>query len=44
MDRAAADAYADQGVDRLVVSAASADLAGQLRQLEEFATLHGLRT
>ncbi len=43
MDRVAVEAYAGLGVDRLVVSAASGGLAGQLRQLEDFAALHGLR-
>jgi probable F420-dependent oxidoreductase len=38
-----ADAYAAQGVDRLVVGTTSTDLDEQLRQLEAFATLHGLR-
>jgi len=33
---------ADQGVDRLVVSASSPDLAEQLRQLEAFGTRHDL--
>jgi probable F420-dependent oxidoreductase len=37
------EAYAAQGVDRLVVNVSSTDLDGQLRQLEAFATLHGLR-
>lgn len=43
MDRSDVDAYAAQGVDRLVVGPNSADLSEQLRQLEAFATLHGLR-
>jgi hypothetical protein len=38
-----AEAYAAQGVDRLVVGTTSTDLNEQLRQLEAFATLHGLR-
>jgi probable F420-dependent oxidoreductase len=38
-----AEAYAAQGVDRLVVSTTSTDLNDQLRQLEAFATRHGLR-
>lgn len=38
-----AEDYAAQGVDRLVVVTTSADLNEQLRQLEAFATLHGLR-
>ncbi|HUB38535.1 MAG TPA: TIGR03619 family F420-dependent LLM class oxidoreductase [Streptosporangiaceae bacterium] len=37
------EAYAAQGVDRLVVGTTSGDLDEQLRQLEAFATLHGLR-
>jgi probable F420-dependent oxidoreductase len=37
------EAYAAQGVDRLVVGTNSADLDEQLRQLEAFATRHGLR-
>jgi probable F420-dependent oxidoreductase len=36
------EAYAAQGVDRLVVSTTSADLDEQLRQLEAFAVRHGL--
>jgi probable F420-dependent oxidoreductase len=43
MDRSGAEAYAAQGVDRLVVGTSSTDLNEQLRQLEAFATLHGLR-
>src|SRR6516225_3051130 len=43
MERSGAEAYAAQGVDRLVVSTTSTDLNEQLRQLEAFATLHGLR-
>jgi hypothetical protein len=43
MDRSGAEAHAAQGVDRLVVGTTSTDLNEQLRQLEAFATLHGLR-
>src|SRR5262249_42291917 len=43
MEPSGAEAYAAQGVDRLVVSTTSTDLDEQLRQLEAFATLHGLR-
>jgi hypothetical protein len=43
LERSRAEAYAAQGVDRLVVGATSTDLNEQLRQLEAFATLHGLR-
>jgi probable F420-dependent oxidoreductase len=43
MERSGAEAYAAQGVDRLVVGTTSADLNEQLRQLEAFATRHGLR-
>jgi probable F420-dependent oxidoreductase len=43
MDRGDVEAYAGQGVDRLVLGTSAGDLTGQLRQLEEFATLHGLR-
>ncbi len=43
MEPTAAEAYAAQGVDRLVVSTTSTDLNDQLRQLEAFATRHGLR-
>jgi probable F420-dependent oxidoreductase len=43
LDRGGAEAYAAQGVDRLVVGTTSAGLDAQLRQLEAFATLHGLR-
>ncbi len=42
MERSGVEAYAAQGVDRLVVSTTSADLDEQLRRLEAFATLHGL--
>jgi luciferase-like monooxygenase len=38
-----AEVLAAQGVDRIVVGATSADLTEQLRQLEAFATRHGLR-
>ena len=43
MDRSGAEAYAAQGVDRLVVGTTSTDRSEQLRQLEAFATLHDLR-
>ena len=43
MQRSDAEAYAAQGVDRLVVGTTATDLNEQLRQLEAFATLHGLR-
>jgi hypothetical protein len=43
MERSGVEAYAAQGVDRLVVGTTSTDLNEQLRQLEAFATLHGLR-
>jgi hypothetical protein len=43
LERSGAEAYAAQGADRLVVGPTSADLNEQLRQLEAFATLHGLR-
>lgn len=43
MERSDAEAHAAQGVDRLVVGTTSTDLNEQLRQLEAFATLHGLR-
>lgn len=43
LEPSGAEAYAAQGVDRLVVSSTSADLNEQLRQLEAFATRHGLR-
>ena len=43
MERSGGQAYAAQGVDRLVVGTTSTDLNEQLRQLEAFATLHGLR-
>jgi alkanesulfonate monooxygenase SsuD/methylene tetrahydromethanopterin reductase-like flavin-dependent oxidoreductase (luciferase family) len=42
-ERSGAEAYAAQGVDRLVVGTTSTDLNQQLRQLEAFATVHGLR-
>jgi hypothetical protein len=37
------EAFAAQGVDRLVVGTTLTDLDEQLRQLEAFATRHGLR-
>jgi alkanesulfonate monooxygenase SsuD/methylene tetrahydromethanopterin reductase-like flavin-dependent oxidoreductase (luciferase family) len=43
MDRTDVEAYAAQGVDRLVVGTTSPDRSEQLRQLEAFATVHGLR-
>jgi hypothetical protein len=43
MERSGAEAYAAHGVDRLVVGTTATDLNEQLRQLEAFATLHGLR-
>ncbi len=43
LEPSGAEAYAAQGVDRLVVSTTSTDLNEQLRQLEAFATRHGLR-
>ncbi|MGP0053834.1 MAG: TIGR03619 family F420-dependent LLM class oxidoreductase [Solirubrobacteraceae bacterium] len=43
MQPSGVEAYAAQGVDRLVVAATSTDLDEQLRRLEAFATLHGLR-
>jgi probable F420-dependent oxidoreductase len=43
LDRGDVEAYAAQGVDRLVVGTTSTDLNEQLRQLEAFATLHGLQ-
>jgi probable F420-dependent oxidoreductase len=43
MDRSAVETHAAQGVDRLVVGPTSTDLDEQLRELEAFATLHGLR-
>ena len=43
MERSGAQAYAAQGVDRLVVGMTSTDLNEQLRPLDAFATLHGLR-
>jgi probable F420-dependent oxidoreductase len=43
LDPSGAEAYAAQGVDRLVVGTTSTDLNEQLRQLEAFATLHGLQ-
>jgi len=43
LEPSGAEAFAAQGVDRLVVAATSTDLNEQLRQLEAFATRHGLR-
>jgi probable F420-dependent oxidoreductase len=43
LEPSSAEAYAAQGVDRLIVGTTSTDLNEQLRQLEAFATLHGLR-
>jgi hypothetical protein len=43
IERSDVEAYAAQGVDRLVFGTTSTDLNEQLRQLEAFATLHGLR-
>jgi probable F420-dependent oxidoreductase len=43
MEPRGVEAYAAQGVDRLVVGTTSGDQNEQLRQLEAFATLHGLR-
>jgi probable F420-dependent oxidoreductase len=43
LEPSSAEAYAAQGVDRLIVSTTSTDLNEQLRQLEAFATLHGLQ-
>jgi pimeloyl-ACP methyl ester carboxylesterase len=43
MERSGVEAYAAQGVDRLVVGTTSPDLNEQLRQVEAFATLHGVR-
>jgi len=43
MEPADVEGYAAQGVDRLVLSTTSAELDEQLRQLEAFAALHGLR-
>jgi probable F420-dependent oxidoreductase len=43
LEPSGAEAYAAQGVDRLVVSTTSTDLNDQLRQLEAFAARHGLR-
>jgi probable F420-dependent oxidoreductase len=42
MVRSAVEAYAAEGVDRLVVSTTSSDRSEQLRQLEGFASRHGL--
>jgi probable F420-dependent oxidoreductase len=43
LEPSGAEAYAAQGVDRLVINTTSADLSEQLRELEAFATRHGLR-
>ncbi|HXO09664.1 MAG TPA: TIGR03619 family F420-dependent LLM class oxidoreductase [Solirubrobacteraceae bacterium] len=43
VDRSGVEAYAAEGVDRLVVSTTSTDLGEQLRQLEAFADRHGLQ-
>ena len=43
VDRSGVEAYAAEGVDRLVVSTTSTDLDEQLRQLEAFADRHGLQ-
>jgi probable F420-dependent oxidoreductase len=43
MEPSSVEAYAAQGVDRLVISATSADPDEQRRRLEAFAALHGLR-
>ena len=43
IERSSVEAYAAQGVNRLVVGTTSSDLNEQLRQLEAFAALHGLR-
>jgi probable F420-dependent oxidoreductase len=43
MERGDVEGHAAQGVDRLVVGTTSSDRSEQLRQLEAFATLHGLR-
>jgi len=43
VDRSGVEAYAAEGVDRLVVSRTSTDLDEQLRQLEAFADRHGLQ-
>ena len=42
LERSGTEAYAAQGVGRLVVGTTSADLNERLRQREAFATLHGL--
>jgi probable F420-dependent oxidoreductase len=42
MDQSSVEAYAAQGVERLVVGTTSGDLDEQLRRLEAFAALHGL--
>ena len=43
MERSDVETNVAQGVDRLVVGTTSSDLSEQLRRLEAFATLHGLR-
>ena len=43
LERSGAEAFAAQGVDRLVIGTTSTGLDEQLRQLEAFAALHGLR-
>jgi hypothetical protein len=43
LERSDVEACAAQSVDRLVVGTTSSDLNEQLRQLEDFATRHGLR-
>jgi probable F420-dependent oxidoreductase len=44
MEPSSVEAYAAQGVDRIVVGATGTDLDEQLRQLEAFATRYGLPT
>jgi hypothetical protein len=44
MEHKDVETYDGQGVDRPVVGTTSTDLNKQLRQLEAFATLHGLRS
>jgi probable F420-dependent oxidoreductase len=43
MERSDVEAHVAHGVDRLVVGTSSDDLTEQLRQLDAFADLHGLR-
>jgi alkanesulfonate monooxygenase SsuD/methylene tetrahydromethanopterin reductase-like flavin-dependent oxidoreductase (luciferase family) len=43
MPPSSVESYAAQGVDRLVVNTSASDLDEQLRQLETFANVHGLR-